>query len=169
MDPRTTQEFCRHSTWANTEMLEMAGRLTPEEFQRHLGGSFPSVQATLTHIMWAEWLWLQRWTGSSPTDVFRPQDFPSIAMLGRRWGQIQTAQTRFVDSLTGEALHQTVRYVNLKGETWEYPLWRQVYHVVNHSSYHRGQVTQKLRQLGIAPRATDFLNFCDGRGNAEGR
>jgi uncharacterized damage-inducible protein DinB len=142
-------------------MLEIAARLTPEQLRGDLGGSFPSVQATLTHIMWAEWLWLERWTRGSPTDVFRPQDYSSIPVLGRRWGQIQTAQTRFVDSLTSEALQQTVRYVNLKGETWEYPLWRQVYHVVNHSSYHRGQVTHKLRQLGITPRPTDFLNFCD--------
>lgn len=164
MDPQTTQELCRHNIWANTGMLEIAARLTPEQFQCDLGGSFPSVQATLTHIMWAEWLWLERWAGGSPVDVFRPQDFPSISVLGRRWGQIQTAQTRFVDSLTSGALQQVARYVNLKGETWEYPLWRQVYHVVNHSSYHRGQVTHKFRQLGIAPRATDFLNFCDDVG-----
>jgi uncharacterized damage-inducible protein DinB len=161
MDPRTMQEFCRYNTWANTAMLDIAARLTLEQFQSDLGGSFPSVQATLTHIMWAEWIWLERWTGGSPTDVFSSQDFPSVPVLGHRWGQVQMAQTRFVDSLTSEALQQSVRYVNLKGETWEYPLWRQVYHVVNHSSYHRGQVTHKLRQLGIAPRTTDFLNFCD--------
>jgi uncharacterized damage-inducible protein DinB len=161
MDPYATQEFFRHNTWANTRMLEIAASLTLDQFACDLGGSFPSVQATLTHIMWAEWLWLERWTGGSPTDVFRPQDFRSIPEIESRWRQIQIAQKRFVDFLTSGALQQVVRYVNLKGETWEYPLWRQMYHMVNHSSHHRGQVTHKFRQLGIAPRAADFLNFCD--------
>lgn len=161
MDLSTVQEFCHHNWWANTLMVETAATLTPEQYRCDLGGSFPSVQATLTHIMWAEWLWLERWTRGSATEVFSPQDFPSVVVLGKRWGEIQAAQARFVEALTTEALQQVVRYVNLKGETWGYPLWRQVYHVVNHSGYHRGQVTNKFRQLGIAPRATDFLNFCD--------
>jgi len=161
MDVATVRELCRYNAWANSGMLETAERLTPEQFRSDVGGSFPSVQATLTHIMWAEWLWLERWTRGSATEVFSPQDFPSVLALANRWGQVQAAQTRFAETLTAEALQQVVRYTNLKGETWEYPLWRQVYHVVNHSGFHRGQVTNKLRQLGIAPRTTDFLNFCD--------
>ncbi len=161
MDLATVRELCWYNGWANTVVLETAGRLTPEQFRFDVGGSFPSAQATLTHIMWAEWLWLERWTRGSATEVFSPRDFPSVLALANRWGQVQAAQARFVETLTTEALQQLVRYTNLKGETWEYPLWSQVYHVVNHSGYHRGQVTNKFRQLGIAPSATDFLNFCD--------
>jgi len=36
-----------------------------------------------------------------------------------------------------------------------------VRHVVNHSTYHRGQVTTLLRQLGGTPVATDWLVFLD--------
>ncbi|MGH2830171.1 MAG: DinB family protein [Actinomycetota bacterium] len=32
---------------------------------------------------------------------------------------------------------------------------------MNHSSYHRGQVTTMLRQVGARPVATDFLEFHD--------
>jgi len=49
----------------------------------------------------------------------------------------------------------------LKGETWTYALWRILAHVVNHSSYHRGQVATLLRQLGATPSSTDLLLFYD--------
>ena len=48
-----------------------------------------------------------------------------------------------------------------QGQTWRYPLWRQMYHVVNHSSYHRGQLTTMLRQLAARPIPMDFLVFHD--------
>lgn len=48
-----------------------------------------------------------------------------------------------------------------KGEAWQYPLWQMMQHVVNHSSYHRGQVATLLRQLGAEPAPTDFLLFFD--------
>lgn len=54
-----------------------------------------------------------------------------------------------------------IAYVNTKGERWEYPLGRLMQHVVNHSTYHRGQVTTLLRQLGVKPLATDLLVFHD--------
>ena len=57
-----------------------------------------------------------------------------------------------------------MRYVNLRGETWEYALWQQMLHVVNHASYHRGQVVTMLRQLGAPPPTTDFLVFYDEGG-----
>jgi uncharacterized damage-inducible protein DinB len=51
--------------------------------------------------------------------------------------------------------------VNTRGETWSYPLGIMMQHVVNHSSYHRGQTTTMLRQLGRIPAATDLLLFFD--------
>jgi uncharacterized damage-inducible protein DinB len=32
-------------------------------------------------------------------------------------------------------------------------------HVVNHSTYHRGQLAMMLRQLGQAPPSTDFTRY----------
>ena len=59
-----------------------------------------------------------------------------------------------------------LRYTNRKGEVWEYALWRMIHHVVNHSTYHRGQVTNMLRLLGAQPATTDFLEFWDERQTA---
>jgi uncharacterized damage-inducible protein DinB len=63
----------------------------------------------------------------------------------------------YLATLTEEALEGTVPYLNFKGETWTYTLWRMMVHLVNHQSYHRGQVATLLRQLGIQPLQVDFL------------
>jgi len=115
----------------------------------------------LTHIVWAEWLWLERWQDRSPKQVFAPDEFPSVSELRTRWSSIQAAQETFVGSLTPEQLRRVGRYTNMKGEVWEYALWRQIHHLFNHSTYHRGQVTNMLRLLGGHPTPTDFLVFCD--------
>jgi uncharacterized damage-inducible protein DinB len=161
IDPSAIRELYRYNRWANARAFEAVATLSQEQFARDLGSSHPSVRDTITHIVWAEWLYLQRWQGTSPQTVFRASEFPGWSDLKARWSEVEAEQARFVESLTAERLVASVRYVNLQGESWEYPLWRQMYHLVNHSSYHRGQLTTLLRQLGAPPRPTDFLLFHD--------
>jgi len=164
MNPGTVLELLRYNTWANTRLLDAVAALSPTQFMRTLGGSYPSIQATLAHLVWAEWLWLERWHGRSPQQPFAAGEFSSVIQLKARWSQVQAGQAAFVKTLSSEQLHQVVRYTNQRGEVWEYPLWRQIYHLVNHSSYHRGQATNLLRVLGAQPPITDFLVFCDEGG-----
>ena len=125
------------------------------------GNSYPSVRDTLNHIVWAEWIWLQRWQGTSPQQRFDTAEFPDVKTLNTRWLELKPEQRAFVEAVTDERLHAVLQYVNLQGQTWRYTLWRQIYHVVNHSTYHRGQLTTMLRQLKAVPVPTDFLVFHD--------
>ncbi len=68
---------------------------------------------------------------------------------------------QFIEALTPQRLREELAYINLKGQRYSYPLWQQLVHVVNHSSYHRGQVTTLLRQLGDEAVSTDFLVYFD--------
>jgi len=61
--------------------------------------------------------------------------------------------------VTEESLEKIVGSVNTKGQPFQYALWKMMVHVVNRSTYHRGQVITMLRQLGAEPVATDFLVF----------
>lgn len=161
MDVNAIQELYRYNRWANSRMFEAVSTLSGEQFVRDLGSSYPSVRDTLTHIVWGEWIWLERWKGVSPTLVFAPSEFPDAGAVRARWSEVEAEQARFVASITDGLLRTTVRYVNLQGQAWEYPLWRQMYHLVNHSTYHRGQLTTMLRQLGARALPTDFLVFHD--------
>jgi uncharacterized damage-inducible protein DinB len=164
MDLKTIDDLYRFNQWANSRILESALTLGREEFVKTIPSSFPSLRDTLVHMLWAEWIWLERWRGHSPTVVFLPGDYSDAGALKSRWGELHAEQREFLRTLEEPALDRNVRYVNVRGETWEYPLWKQMLHVVNHSSYHRGQAATMLRQLGLTPPATDFLVFYDEGG-----
>ena len=155
------RELYRYNKWANQHTLAAAGRLDPEKFTRPMGNSFSSVRDTLAHIIGAEWIWLERWLGRAPTALLSASDFPTAESLQLRWKSLEQDYQRFIDALTPGRLSENLAYLNRSGERWEYPLWQQMVHVVNHSTYHRGQVTTLLRQLGAEPAVTDFLNYYD--------
>lgn len=161
MNPEEMSFLYAYNRWANRRTLAVASPLTPDEFLRVLGSSFPSVRDTLAHILAAEWIWLERWKGNSPGALLDAREFGTLADLRKRWEEVEREQAVFVASVTEASLSRTVSYVNTKGETWSYPLGQMMQHLVNHSSYHRGQVTGMLRQLDREPAPTDLLLFID--------
>ncbi len=161
MDLATIGALYRYNSWANDQVLEAASRVRGADFIRDLKSSYGSLRDTLTHLVWAEWIWLQRWKGVSPALVFSPSDFPTVESLRERLHAVAAERSAFLGDLASERLLQPVEYRNIKGEVWRYPLWQQLYHVVNHSTYHRGQAATMLRQLGATPTATDLLVYYD--------
>jgi uncharacterized damage-inducible protein DinB len=150
-----------YNRWANALVLDAASALAPEQFTKDLASSHRSVRDTLAHVLAAEWIWLMRWKGSSPKALLDPAAFPDMASLKARWAEFEREQAEFVEAVSDESLGEVIAYVNTRGEEWRYPLWQMMQHVVNHSTYHRGQAATLLRQLGAAPVTTDFLVFFD--------
>jgi uncharacterized damage-inducible protein DinB len=161
MNKDDIQLLYRYNRWANATILNAVAPLSKDDFSRKLGGSFPSVRETLVHIMGAEWIWLRRWKGVSPPALLSAAQFPDLSSIKHRWPEIEAEQMEFVAGMTDALLQQPLKYVNLKGQPFEYPLVRVMQHLVNHGSYHRGQVTNFLRQLGAQPVATDLLVYFD--------
>jgi uncharacterized damage-inducible protein DinB len=166
MNKEDIQFLYEYNRWANACVLDAVSRLSAEAFTRDLASSHPSVRDTLAHILAAEWIWLRRWQGVSPNALFNPADFSDIGSLRARWAEVEREQADFVESIVEESLATVIAYTNTKGEEWKYPLGQMMQHVVNHSSYHRGQVTTMLRQLGAEAVATDFLVFIDVKSRA---
>ena len=150
-----------YNTWANLRVIAIARLLNRHEFTQDLGTSYRSVQGTLVHILHGEWLWLQRWQGESPKQIFASEDFADVTALEARWQIVEREQQNFIGRLTNERLKERLAYENFQGQRWEYSLAHMMQHTANHSSYHRGQVVVLLRQLGKTPVATDFLVFLD--------
>ena len=67
MNAEDIRNLFEYNAWANHRSLEAAAALTPEQFTRDLGSSFKSVRDTLAHIAAAEWIWLERFHGRSPS------------------------------------------------------------------------------------------------------
>ncbi len=151
----------KYNRWANDRTFEAASKLTSEQFTRDMGSSHASVRDTLAHILAAEWIWLERWNGTSPKALFEPTDFPTIESIKTRLDEVEDGIDRLTNGLTDESLDNVVAYTNTKGEEWKYTLGHMMQHLANHSSYHRGQVTTMLRQLGADVIPVDLLYFED--------
>jgi uncharacterized damage-inducible protein DinB len=85
----------------------------------------------------------------------------AVAAITERWSAVEAELRAFVDGLSDVEMERPITYANLRGETWTYPLWPALLHVLNHQSYHRGQVTTQLRLLGVAAPSVDFLMAYD--------
>jgi uncharacterized damage-inducible protein DinB len=152
------ERLLEYTVWANHRAMRSAATLSVAEFKRDLGGSFGGVRGTLSHTLGAEWIWLERWKGVSPSKPpFDEGEFKDIVAVRERWKVVEDHRDSWFSALKQDDVRRTIRYKNLAGQSFEAPLWQLVQHVVNHSTYHRGQVIAFLRQLGAKPLATDLV------------
>src|SRR5262245_43070376 len=140
-------------------MMRPVSELSAEEFTRDLGGSHPSVRDTMVHMMSAEWMWLSRWHGISPAAMMDPTGFPTLESVEERWRSLRHELQRFLGQVRDDNLAAPIVYRNTRGEDLSLPLVCTLQHLVNHNTYHRGQVATMLRQLGHQPVSTDLTLF----------
>ena len=165
MDPEHIRLLYDYNAWANHRTLDACATLSDQQFTRDLGSSYRSVRDTVVHIMQGEWFWHQRWQGRSPSSVPTPKPYLDLATVREHGKVIEADVLRFVNSRTAEDLVSVLHYRTTEGNPNSQPLWQMMQHVVNHGSYHRGQVTTMLRQLVAKPTSTDLIQFCRERGN----
>ena len=162
-DIRTLIEY---NYWSNHRALDACAKLSAEQFTRDLGNSFPSVRDTLAHILAAEWIWHERWQGRSPQGLPPGTDFPDLATIRTRWEKVEGDIRKFVAGLDEKALARVQEYRLVSGAASSQPYWQMIQHMVNHGSYHRGQITMMLRILGAKPVGTDLITFYRERAQA---
>jgi uncharacterized damage-inducible protein DinB len=136
--------------WARDRLLDALDPLTPEQFTRDLGNSFKSIRDTVAHLHAAEWAWHSRWVGVQPTALLPHDRFSDVAGVRHAWAESERDVRGFIERL-GDDIGRTFEYKLLSGAVGASPFWQMVQHVVNHASYHRGQITTMLRQIGAQP------------------
>jgi uncharacterized damage-inducible protein DinB len=116
-----------------------------------------SVRATLVHIASATLAWSRRIGGENVTSATTEAELPTVDDAGRVLSEVHDAFDRLVPTLTPGRLADIFAYRNFKNEEKRLPFWAVLRHVVNHASYHRGQVAVKLKRLGVEAPATDLV------------
>jgi uncharacterized damage-inducible protein DinB len=159
MDTQTLVLQLRFSDWATRRVLESAAALSQEELHRNLGNSYGGVFETLAHIFQADAIWFDRLMGvpTDNLDVYEPR--ADLAGLSEQWLALHELYLAWAAALDPADWDRIVPHRNAKGEFSSQAVWRIVLHVVNHASYHRGQITTMLRQLGRKPVATDLMLY----------
>ncbi len=168
----TYRGFARYNRWMNERLYALAADLTDDERKRDVGAFFGSLQDTLAHLVFADQVWLGRFTsdpalerprgeGGQPLDVraFGRGAFPSFEQLRGRRASLDRAIEDWVATLDERRLDADFTYRNLAGESQAHPLWWAAQHFFNHQTHHRGQATTILKQLGRDPGVTDYVQF----------
>jgi len=154
------QTLLEYHYWARDRLIEAVERLSPEQLTRDLGSSFKSVWETLVHLYAAEWAWYERWHGRSPKALLPADQFPDLASLTTAWRAHETRIRAYLAALDETGVSRVIDYTLLSGHTGSTPFWQMLQHVVNHGSYHRGQITTMLRQLGAEPpKSMDLIAY----------
>lgn len=155
MDAKLIGTLFDYHYWANRRMLDAVAGLNPEQFTRDLHSSFPSVQATLTHMLNAEAIWLSRMLNTTPAKV-EPQELPDVAAVRERWALLEP---QLLAMIAEDDLERVIVARNSSGKEFRSPLWQVLHQLSNHGTYHRGQITTMLRQLGATPANTDLITY----------
>jgi uncharacterized damage-inducible protein DinB len=148
----------RYHGWASRRLLDAALSLSPEDMYRPMNVSHKDVMGTLGHILYADRIWFKRVVDPS-TQVQSTSGLPLHESLPVEWPEMQKRWEDWAASLTDGDLHSAVSYKTLKGDPYESPLWNVMLHLVNHGTYHRGQVAAMLKQLGAPLPPTDMIVF----------
>ena len=145
-----------YDRWANRKVLDACRKLTAEQFVAEPVPGWSSVRSTLYHIAMATELNLRTLTSDQDDRIPTEAELVTVDELAQF---LERAYRRFEElrpTLTPERLN-TVLTLRAIGRTFTLPRWAILRHIVNHSSYHRGQNAPKLKRFGIEQPITDFF------------
>ena len=156
--PAYCQLCARYGRWMNERMVAALTGLADDERKRDRGAFFGSIHRTLNHLVWADRVWLGRFTGDPfgeaayGADLF--DDFAALAAAR------EDADRRILDwagQLTQGWLDSTLEYrASSDKRVRRLPAWIAATHLFNHATHHRGQLTTLMKQAGVEPGATDL-------------
>lgn len=151
-----------YNAWSNARLYATVADLPDADYRADLGAFFKSVHGTLNHILVADQVWLNRFSGNGPLptalDQILYEDFEPLHAARTEEDQRIVA---FVDGLTDEAIAGYFSYHPLTDPDRHIsqPLGPALAHFFNHHTHHRGQVHALLTRLtGEAP-SLDLIYF----------
>jgi uncharacterized damage-inducible protein DinB len=147
------------NSWATQRIFEAVAALTPEQFGKEMKSSHKSIQGTLLHLVGAEMIWLSRWLGKTEPPKLEPSAVPTVEALKIAWEQVGFETAKWLGAMTDKSFQDTFTMTTSAGITYKHTFAQAFQHVVDHSTYHRGQIITLLRQTGITPPNTGLIIF----------
>jgi uncharacterized damage-inducible protein DinB len=137
----------RHNTWANREVYNNI---------RKNNLPAPECIKLLSHIAAAEFLWIARLREERGVMNVWPE--LDIKYIGMQLENLSIIWSEIEENLPNTNMDKEISYANSKGEKFKSSIGDMLWHVFQHSSYHRGQIALKMRELGGDPAYTDYIH-----------
>jgi len=149
----------KYNAWSNVKILDAASKVTREQFIAPAPFPHGSLRGTLVHAMFAEWVWRNRWDGTSPTFKLEADQFPTFESLRARWADEEPKLMKFAADVTDERLYTRFKYTSTEGVPHERVLWEAMAHLVNHSTQHKTEAAAILTGFGHSPGDIDMILY----------
>lgn len=155
MTAREVQDLVRHMEWADALVWDAVLAVRESRDDGFL-------RERMHHIHEVQWAYLQIWRGEA-VSVGDLATFDGMQPI-REWGRRLHRELRLhLESIIDDALREPVRVpwseqlVKSYGKAEQGSLAETILQVVSHSTYHRGQVNTRIRELGGEPPLVDFI------------
>jgi uncharacterized damage-inducible protein DinB len=154
------QSMAHYNEWQNRNLYGVANQLSDADRQMERRAFFGSIHKTLSHLLWADRLWMSRFN-----DAPRPRgSIPESATIYSDWNELARQRQdldaviiRWADNLDPDWLRGEHQYFSQSARRdITGPRWLFVTHFFNHQTHHRGQVHCMLTQPGGKPEDTDL-------------
>jgi uncharacterized damage-inducible protein DinB len=147
------------NAWATNRIFDAVASFPGDDLMRDMKASHGSIHGTLLHLVGAEKIWLSRWMGTPDARLITAAEAPDVSSVRRVWEDTGFALAKFLGAMTDKKLQETFRMTTTTGTVFTHTYSQAIQHVVDHSTYHRGQVVVLIRQLGRTPPGTGLIVF----------
>lgn len=151
------KEIAEYNLWANTIVCDWLEQITDEQWNKEIFSSFNTIKETVLHIISAEKAWLQRFK-KQPVEWLQSTYRGTKDEHIKLWKENSAELKAFIDAFDENDLNKDLDFKRLNGDAYSMPYYQLFAHVVNHATYHRGQLVTMLRQAGFTNiSSTDLL------------
>ncbi len=148
-----------YTYWANKRYFAVAENLSDELLHKMQGHSWGDLHAMFVHVMSSEWVWYQRWHGTSPAGHLNKDDFPTLASVKEQWDKVEADMRAYIEEQTEESLQAKITYSNFRGETFSVPLYQMLMHVANHETHHRGELAAMFALMDVPHPEEELIQY----------
>ncbi len=153
-------ELAKYNIWANNKIISWLNDINEVQYKQSIESSFGSIVGLVLHIASAEKIWLER-LHENPAPVWLASEFKGDKeTLITIWKQASDNLKKYIENFDETNLQNKIKFKRLNGEENELAFYQIFSHVLNHSTFHRGQFVTLLRQVGFSNiSGTDLLDF----------
>jgi len=146
------ERLAGYLTWANETIWKVVETLSNDEFRQTLGDGAGSIHSRYVHLAEDTWEWFHDWHGEDQDEpdvqsMTRSELYRFINDYLKKWESLikERSINEFTDERAGKRVVITFDEI--------------FFHLVNHFTYHRGQIVTGLKILGRDVPMTDYVPF----------
>jgi uncharacterized damage-inducible protein DinB len=160
MNKKFFLELADYNIWANNNAISWLNQIDDEQWKQVVTSSFSSLQQTVMHVASAEKVWIDFWN-RVPDPKFLSVEFKGTKNeLIEIWKQSSAGLKNFIEKYPEENFTQPITFKWPGGGEGQMEFSQTFSHIINHSTYHRGQLVTILRQLGFTKlSSTDLATY----------